>query len=253
MSVAAGPVFNSIFVDSENLLSRPISDHGLDIIRAEQRVRSVTPFSRIEVIVLTSQSVIDALAGRIERAYRLRRAGWQGTCSTPRVWAVAATTLLQAHQDDPSLPLDPELFVAAQPTDSPFADPWGELTRAESVRAYRKRVRQIVRGLHDELAGEILHAERQIESGQSVGKVLLSRSRRLSPLGRYIVAHRAGRAALAKRFLHGAAEQHRACPLYRQASSGLLPAGCYPVPVSGEPVSSPVFPPVRSRAQVHLN
>ncbi len=204
--------------------------------------------------MLTKQIVIDALADRIERAYRLRRIGWRGMCSTPRVWSIAAKTLLLAHEENSSLPIDPALFVAAQPFDAPFIDPWSELTRPESIRHYQKRIREIVRSLRHELTGEVRHAERRIEQGQAIRTVLLSRTQRLSALGRMIVAYRAGRLVLAKRFVQEAMEQHRACPLYRQACAGFLPDHIYPVP---ELEVSPIVPAethkLRTASQVHLN
>ena len=90
-------------------------------------------------------------------------------------------------------------------------------------------------GLRAELTREIRHAEGRIGKGQPVANVLLARDRRLSPLGRYLVALRAGRPALAERFLRGAVKQHQACPLYKPAASAFLPDDLYPSAVSGEP------------------
>jgi hypothetical protein len=204
------------------------------------------------VAVIATQGLIDALADRIERAYRLRRPEWHGGCSTPRVWSVSARVLLDVHATDPAVPPDPELFVAAQASPSPYPDPWNELTREESGRRYRRRVRSIVRALRGELAHEVEFAEQQIDSGQKIGRVLRPRNARISPLGRYIVAQRAGRPRLASRFADEAADQHRSCPLYRQASRSLLPPDTYPVPDhDGATVAPPL--PRRPKAQVHLN
>lgn len=178
--------------------------------------------------MLATQSVIETLADRIERAYRRRRLDWRGLSSSPRVWAIAAETLLLAREADPALPLDPELFVAAQPCDSPVVDPWGELTGSSAVRSYSGRVTEIILGLRAELAGEVAYAEDRVAQGEPIARVLLTRNRRVSPLGRYIVARRAGRPALANRFVGGALDQHRACPLYRRACAELLPDGSYP-------------------------
>ena len=180
--------------------------------------------------MLATQAVIDALAGRIERAYRLRRVGWHGASTSSRVWTAAASVLLAARASDPLLPLDPALFVAAQPADEMYPDPWGELTQPSAVENYRRRVRAIVRRLRAELSAEVRYAEDRISAGGSVARVLSSNSRRLSPLGRYVVAQRAGRPALAGRYRHDAAVQHESCPLYRQACKEILPASAYPVP-----------------------
>jgi hypothetical protein len=206
------------------------------------------------VTVLATQCEIDILASRIEQAYHRLRPGWKGTCSTQRVWIVAAMKLHQVHQEDHSIPVDPELFVASQPRNSMFPDPWVELTRAESLKLYRKRIREIIRALRNELEGEVKLAEERIHTGEAVSKILLSRNRRLSPLGRLIVAQRAGRFSLAKRFILGALEQHKACPLYRQASLGMLAGDLYPVPEATAPAFHPsLHTGIRSRAQVHLN
>jgi hypothetical protein len=205
-----------------------------------------------EVTVHVTQDLIVALAERIERAYRLRRPGWHGGCSTPRVWSVAAAVLLQVHESDPSVPPDPELFVASQPLRSPYSDPWVDLTRPESARYYRRRVRAIVRALRNELAGEVRHAEERIGAGQAIGQVLGAKNRKLSALGKFIVAHRAGRRVLAERFANEALEQHQACPLYRQACRELLPQGAYPAAEAGATIV-PLNPPRRQRPQPHLN
>ncbi len=185
--------------------------------------------SRFEVNVLATQHEVDEVAERIEHVYCVRRPGWRGGCSSSRVWQVAARLLLETLAIDPALPCDPVLFVLAQPAGGPYPDPWTELTAPESVRHYRRCVRGIVRGLRQELTKEVRLAEERIAAGRPIGRVLGSRGRGLSALGRYIVARRAGRAVLARRFLPDVLAQHHSCPLYRPATTGLLPAGAYPV------------------------
>jgi hypothetical protein len=181
--------------------------------------------------VLPTQEVIDHLASRIERAYALRRAGWDRGCSTRRVWAAAAMCLWQAHADDPTAPLDSELFVASQSITGSLGDPWSELTQPDAGRRYRSQVRRIVDRLRAELSREIRLAERRMEDPQ-ITLDALSKDRRLSPLGCYIAAHRIGRPEMASRFADGAAQQDSACPLYRAASRFLLPPDLYPKPES---------------------
>jgi len=186
----------------------------------------------IEVTVLATQATLDGLAERIERAYRLRRSGWYRGCSTAGVWSTAAAILVQLHQEDPTLPLDPELYVAVQPVSTSgtgFDDPWVGLTQAAAARRYRRRVREMIRDLRAELRAEVRFAERRISRGEAIGKVLLSPHQRLSPLGCYIVTIRAERVDLGERFRLEAVEQHRSCPLYRAASRQLLPPDFYPV------------------------
>jgi hypothetical protein len=179
--------------------------------------------------VLPTQEIIEHLAERIERAYTLRCAGWDHGCSTHRVWAAAALRLWQVHVEDPELPLDSELFVAAQPIDGALGDPWLELTQAQAGRRYRLQVRRIVHRLRLELGREVRRAEARLQEGRPLTLMALSSDRRLSPLGCYIAAHRMGRADLARGFAVPAAEQHRACPLYKLASLSMLPADRYPV------------------------
>jgi hypothetical protein len=176
-----------------------------------------------------SQVVIEQLSRRIQQAYGLRRPDWRGGCSTARVWSAAAERLWAAHAADPArVPLDAELFVAAQPIATPFADPWSELAQPESTRRYRSTLRRIVRRLRGELKREIGRAERSIRRGHNVREVLETR-RRISPLGCFIVAMRAGLTELATSFAAAAADQHRACPLCREASDALLAGDLYPV------------------------
>ncbi len=179
--------------------------------------------------MLVTQAAIESLAERIERAYRLRRPQWYRGCWTRGVWTTAAALLYRIHQDHPEIPLDPELFVAVQPGHPSFNDPWAELTQSAAARRYRSRIRQIVRGLEGELRSEVLRAEGRICRGEAMDRVLLRKSQSLSPLGCFIVAQRAGRTDLADHFRAEAIDQHRSCPLYRQATLRLLPPGDYPV------------------------
>ncbi len=179
--------------------------------------------------MLLTPRAIELLADRIERAYLRRHSHLSWSGPDPRIWAVAARALLEEHRKDPSIPLDPELFVAAQPFNPPLADPWTVLAPTTAMTHYRRRIRRIVRGLHLELKAEIRQAEGRIRRGEPMETVLRSRSRSLSPLGRFIVAYRAGRIDLAERFRARAQEQHGSCPLYRLACQSLLPGEAYPV------------------------
>lgn len=181
------------------------------------------------VIVLITPRAIEKVADRIERAYARRHP--QGIASPPdsRLWDVVARALVEAHRVSPWLPLDPELFVASQPTSSPLADPWESLAPVPATRRYRRRILQIVRSLRRELRGEIRSAEAQLRRGRSPESVLRRRTRTLSPLGCYLIAYRIGRPDLAARFQAGAQDQHAACPLYRLACRGLVSDAAYPV------------------------
>lgn len=204
--------------------------------------------------MLTTQREIDTVADRIEKAYRAQRRDWDGVCSTQRVWSVAAANLLRAESNCGFVAVDPELFVASQKGYLAFPDPWEELTVADAVCRYQRRLRQIVRSLQRELAAEVKLAEDRVEAGQDLAKVLGRPSRRISALGRYIVARRAGCFTLSAQFLTGSLEQHRSCPLYQLACADLLPAGSgYPdmAFLEVQPRSSSAG--VRPKVQSHLN
>lgn len=136
---------------------------------------------------------------------------------------------MEAHRASTWLPLDPELFVASQPASSPLADPWQNLAPSLAVRRYRRRILLIVRGLRRELRQEIHQAEARLRRGQPLKSVLRRHDPNFSPLGRFLVAHRAGRPDLAARFQEAASEQHASCPLYRLACRHMIPARAYPV------------------------
>jgi hypothetical protein len=177
--------------------------------------------------VLPTQEQLQALAARIEEAYALRRPRWWRGCSTARVWFAAANRLWEAHLHDPlRVPLDPELFVSSQPISVPLADPWSELAERAARIRYRAKVREVIKLLTTELKREVRRAERSIREGEGIRSVVSRDNPRLSPLGCYIVAQRAGRSDLAELVQPAAASQQRSCPLYRTASLAFLPAEC---------------------------
>ena len=177
-----------------------------------------------------SQDAIEQLAGRIERAYRRRHPRWQSVSLTPGVWESAAARLCEVSEDVPATPIDPELFVAVQPGNGCRRDPWVELTERRSQRRYLKAVRKIVSQLREELKDEVRLAERRMLRGVTLDQILLTHESRISPLTRYILAHRAGRVDLSTKYRPAAEVQDRACPLYRLASQSLLPDSAYPTP-----------------------
>jgi hypothetical protein len=136
--------------------------------------------------------------------------------------------LWQITSEDQQLPLDPELFVASQPIEAPYADPWSCLALAEAGDRYKLRVRRIIRQLRIELKREVRRAEALISAGKKLPVIMRARDNRLSALGLYITAQRAGRPDLAEKLRSSAVEQHNSCPLYRFASLSLLSAELYP-------------------------
>ena len=178
--------------------------------------------------MLTIPKLVESLADRIERAYRLRQPGWRDFSCAERVWSVAAAILIEAHEQDSSIPIDPELFVACQSISRQWSDPWAELASPRAGRCYRRQVKKMILSLHLEIRREVRRAEAMVRCGNEVESVLLPSNQKLTALGCYIVAHRAGRVDLARQFRRLAEEQHHACPLYREACSGLLADELYP-------------------------
>ncbi len=173
------------------LRSRPRRKHSRVTRRPRGTWNEVPMLSR-SYKVLPTQETLDRLADRIERAYALRRSNWYRGCSTPRVWSAAATILWEAHSEDPTIPLDPELFVASQPLTGTFADPWSSLAQTEAGHRYKQNVRRIIRRLRTELKREIRLTEDLLRQGRTLSMIIGSRNARLSPLGLYIAAQSCG-------------------------------------------------------------
>ncbi len=208
--------------------SRPRRKHWRVSRRSPRTWNEVRTLSR-SYNVLPTQETLDRLADRIERAFMLRRSNWYRGCSTPRIWSAAATILWEVHFQDPTIPLDPELFVASQPLTASFADPWTCLAQPEAGHRYRQSVRRIIRRLRTELKREIRLTEDLLRQGRVLSMIIGSGDARLSPLGLCIAAHQAARPDLAGRLRAGAIAQHNCCPLYRSACLAFLPAELYPM------------------------
>lgn len=175
--------------------------------------------------------LISQVADRIERAY-LRYYPYgtsQAAVHESGVWMAAAGLLVHLHREQPEIPLDPELYVAAQAQAVPLADPWRALVQAGALRRYCQCVDQIVELLRRELAAEIRLIEDRVRRGRPLPQVLAWPARKLSPFGRFLAAHRARRPDLAESFRAGCCEQHRGCPLYRLACAAFLAPDLYPV------------------------
>jgi hypothetical protein len=181
------------------------------------------------VHVFPSQETIIGLADRLEQAYLRRYPDWSPARTSRGIWTAAAAALSMLHRNVPSVPVDPELFVAVQPARA-WADPWADLVQDSALRRYRRHVRRIVAQLRDEIRDEVRAAERRVRRGSTLAAVLADSGGRFSALGRYVLARRAGQDELAERLRPEAERQHRSCPLYQQACRSLLPSGAYPLP-----------------------
>ncbi len=180
--------------------------------------------------MISSQDSIGQIAVRIERAYGRRYSRWKPDGLTDCVWMSAASRLMEAADLVEGAPVDPELFVAVQPRSRLMPNPWAELTQECSREVYLKAIRRIVLQLRKELRSEVRRAERRLDLGESLDQVLAADATGLTPLSRYILAHRAGRIDLAARHRAAAESQHHSCPLYRVASRSFLPGHVYPFP-----------------------
>ena len=188
-----------------------------------------------------TQETIDTLAGRIKQAFARRYPDRDLTRTSPGVWVAAASGLLMMHRNSPSVPLDPEMFVAVQPSKS-WADPWADLAQEDAFLRYRRHVRRVVAQLRAELKAEIRLAERRMRRGASLEAVLNDAKGTISALGRYALARRVGDDDLAERLRPAAERQHRSCPLYQQACRALLPLDTYPLPRQSELLPGLVIP-----------
>lgn len=196
-------------------------------MRRDQARRGIeSPSGKTTVLTIET---VDQIAATLKDAYYLRHRD-KGTAHIEgRVWSLAARRLLSLHRTHPELPVDPVLFVACLPEPLAGREPWHGLIQRRSLVLYRNRLRSITRRLQRELTREVALAEAEIERGQPIEMLLTWPSRRVSPLGRYIVAQRADRPDLARAFRQDAYRQHMACPLYRPASRSLLGSLAYPI------------------------
>ncbi len=99
----------------------PVHGRGPRVVEARTRASAliIRPVSsgpvHDEVHVFASQETIIALADRLEQAYLRRYPDWSPARTSHGVWTAAAAGLSMLHRNVPSVPVDPELFVAVQP------------------------------------------------------------------------------------------------------------------------------------------
>jgi hypothetical protein len=197
--------------------------------------------TRFIVLMMPSQTTITEIADRIEMAYARKTADLISMRSSGGVWEAAATGLLMLAESDPTIPVDAELFVAVQPVKG-WSDPWGDLASQLALMRYHREVKQIIAQLRSEIKAEMTYARKRFLSGISTTKILTDAADRLSPLGRYILAYRAGLFEMAERIRPDAERQHRACPLYQAACKGLIDDSVYPKPRTTDLIPGLVIP-----------
>lgn len=162
------------------------------------------------------------VARRIERAYRHQVGTDRPFEEGARVWIQAAHALIYLHQLDPTMPVDPELFVVSQPAKRRSGNPARDLTGMNSLLHYQRRVHAIIRQLRREILAELRWIDRELARGLTLDAVLIPPTYRLSPLGRYLAAQRDNRPDLALAFRDAALQQGEACPLYTEAVRPVL-------------------------------
>lgn len=163
------------------------------------------------------------VARRIERAYLLQVGGDRQFEDGTRVWIQAAHALVYLNQLDPSMPVDPELFVISRPPSRRTGDPARDLAGMNALLYYQRKVRGIVRQLRREIHDELRWIDRRLARGQALDAILIQPTQRISPLARFLAAQRNNRPDLALAFRDSALLQGDACPLYREAVRQFLP------------------------------
>ncbi len=165
---------------------------------------------------------------RIQRAYVRKRSWWPSVFSFGTVWDAAAESLITASRHNRRIPVDPELYVSAQPITEYVADPWSELVGESAELRYVKHVNRIIRRLRREVRQELQRIRSRAKDGRGIEWVLRHESCQVSSIACYIAAVRAGRFEIAEEFRASAEQQHRNCPLYQPATECLIDEEEYP-------------------------
>jgi len=157
---------------------------------------------------------------------------------SPDTWMRSASGLIRLHHEEPRNPLDPELFIAVLTYQSSV-----KTIEPDSIdlalKLYAKVVRRMIRRLENELSEELQWLDSSSNRGLTLEQLILSPSRKLTPLSRYIHACRKNRSELAGRLISAVIKQHELCPLYREASHKWLSSRNYPTSASLERWRSP--------------
>lgn len=188
--------------------------------------------------MVTCKHVLE-IAIRMEAAYA-KRTIHRGIRlqPTPDTWMRCASSLIRFHHEDARYPLDPELFIAVL-TDHGQEQSLQPDSIETAIKLYAKVVRRMIRRLENELTEELQWLDSSSNRGLTLEQVILSPSRKITPLSRYIHACRRNRSELAGRLISAVIKQHELCPLYRAASHKWLNSYTYPTLVSLERWRSP--------------
>lgn len=192
--------------------------------------------------MVTCKHVLE-IAIRMEAAFA-KRTVHKNVClmPTPDTWMRCASGLIRFHHQDSRYPLDPELFIAVL-TDQGQARAIQAESIDHAIKLYAKVVRRMIRRLENELSEELQWLDISSDRGLALEQLILSPSRKLTPLSRYIHACRKNRSELANRLLSEVIKQHELCPLYREASLKWLTGRTYPNLTSLERLRRPQMSP----------
>lgn len=175
----------------------------------------------------TCNNVLE-IAIRLESAYmRFRPTLGERNEMSSDFWIQCAVALMAVNRTDSIIPLDPELFIAAQ-TERNGSSPFMEADVNKAIDRYKGAILRTIRKLRQELTEELKRLSTASLRGLTVERLVRSSSRRFTPLSLYIHAHRMNREDLANELVSQVLEQHEHCPLYRFASSQWLDEGRYP-------------------------
>lgn len=192
--------------------------------------------------MITCRSVLE-IAIRLELAYDRKFVGsTRAALLDSELWVQAAVRLIALHEADNCYPKDPELFIAVQKQAS-FLGENREVVLEKLVSRYTRHVRRLIRTLRDEIDVELKYLSRNLRRGLTLECLVRSHSRTVTPLSRFIFAHMHGRRDLSDSLIAPVLEQHKACPLYRQASVRWLKVENYPSIRSLEHWHSPFVSP----------
>jgi hypothetical protein len=176
--------------------------------------------------MITCKRVLE-IATRLESAYQKRFRKFQSNdCADLDRWADCACGLISLQNQDDQYPLDPELFIAVITEVIMIRLLMsGEIELA--INHYAKVVRIMIGRLRDEISEELKWLRQASKNGHASERLILSPSLQITPLSRFIHAHRMSRPDLADQIATQVIRQIEVCPLYWQASCNWLSTNKY--------------------------
>lgn len=195
---------------------------------------------------MESRRYVLEIAIRMESAF-IRRTRRQDSRWSPSAnsWLRLARRLITLSQSNAIFPLDPELFIIVQ-NDSTLLNLDMPEVEDEAIAHFADNVNRMISNLQAEISEELRWLEHSGRRGVGMDQLVLSPSRKLTPLSRYIHACRNNRPELAGRLLADVIRQHEICPLYRHACKKWLARQSYPTLASLDRWRTPAGTPLPS-------